>query len=44
MGVGRSWQGRLARITCRKCKWDRKACMIRKCLEEVRDILNHKRC
>ncbi len=44
MGAGRSWQAKLARITGRKCKWDRKACLIRKRLEEVRDALNQKRC
>ena len=40
MGFFRSWQAKLARITGRKSRWDRKACVIQKSLQEVKEILN----
>lgn len=42
MGLRRAWQVKLARMTSKRGKWDRKAYCIKKCLDEVRDVLNHK--
>ncbi|MCJ7835144.1 hypothetical protein MUB23_07015 [Cuneatibacter sp. NSJ-177] len=43
MGVRRSWQAKLARMTSRKGNLDKRAFLVKKRLDEVKDALNNQR-